>query len=40
MLFLVHTELDELRDSKHFSGTSNIYVKPYPVDDDLLMGTR
>ncbi|XP_038903643.1 DNA mismatch repair protein MLH3 isoform X2 [Benincasa hispida] len=34
-----HLELGELRDSKHFFGTSNRYVKPFPVDDSL-MGTR
>lgn len=34
-----HLELGELRDSQQYSGTSNRYVKPFPVDD-LLMGTR
>uniref|UniRef100_A0A0A0L1I8 MutL C-terminal dimerisation domain-containing protein n=1 Tax=Cucumis sativus TaxID=3659 RepID=A0A0A0L1I8_CUCSA len=34
-----HLEPVELRDSEHISGTSNQYVKPFPVDD-LLVETR
>ncbi|KAL4027258.1 hypothetical protein IC575_015721 [Cucumis melo] len=34
-----HLEPVELRDSEHVSGTSNQYVKPFPVDD-LLVETR
>ncbi|XP_023539513.1 DNA mismatch repair protein MLH3 isoform X2 [Cucurbita pepo subsp. pepo] len=34
-----HLELGELRDSKHFSSTNNLYIKPSPLDD-LSMGTR
>ncbi|XP_022158273.1 DNA mismatch repair protein MLH3 isoform X5 [Momordica charantia] len=34
-----HLELDEPRDSKRFFGTSNLIVKPCPVND-LLIGTR
>ncbi|XP_022971390.1 DNA mismatch repair protein MLH3 isoform X1 [Cucurbita maxima] len=34
-----HLELGQLRDSKHFSGTNNLYINPSPLDD-LSMGTR